>query len=103
MNPSIMSKVYSQSTKIHYVVNGFVLLTQHFGKSWVVGIVVSQPWNRRRDIILDYEINGSRYYSRNSEPGVIFRASVRYNFGRFRYRVKRNSREVADTDRNKSN
>ena len=103
MNPSTMSKVYTQSTKIHYVVNGFVLLTQHFGKSWVVGIVASQPWNRRRDIILDYEINGSRYYSRNSEPGVIFRASVRYNFGRFRYRVKRNSREVADTDRNKSN
>lgn len=103
MNPSLMSKVYTQSTKIHYVVNGFVLLTQRFGKSWIVGIIASQPWNRRNNIILDYETNGSRYYSKNSEPGMVFRASVRYNFGRFKSRVKRNSREVTDTDRQKSN
>lgn len=102
INPSLVSKVYTQSTNIHYVVNGFVVLTQRLGKSWVVGLMASRPWNRRRNIILDYETSGDHYYSRSSEPGMVFRASVRYNFGRFRSRVKRNSREVTDTDRNKS-
>ena len=99
LNPSIMSVVSTQSTRIHYVVNGFVLMTQHFGKSWVVGISINQPWYRRSNIILDYETNGHRFYSKSSEPGQVIKATVRYNFGRFRSGVKRNSRVVIDSDR----
>ena len=100
-NPSLQSLAASQSTKIHYLVNGFVGIVQNLGKGWFAGISVSEPWYVRRNIILDYEADTQCYHQIQSSPGHVFRMTIRYDFGRFRGSVKRNSRQVTDTDRSK--
>ena len=98
-NPSLQSLAAAQSIKVHYMVTGYVGIAQSLGKGWFAGISASEPWYGRRNMIVDYETDGQRYYFRQSDPGHIFRATVRYDFGRFARGVKRNSRKVTDTDR----
>lgn len=98
-NPSLQSLAASQSIKVHYLVDGFVGVVQNLGKGWFAGISVSEPWYGRRNMILDYEADTQLYHHIQSNPGHIFKMTVRYDFGRFRGRVKRNSRQVTDTDR----
>ena len=100
-NPSIISSSAAQSTRIHYIVDGFIRLYQNIGRGWFAGLSIGNPWYTRHNIITEYETEGKYYYSKNSKPGMTVRASIRYNFGRFKSGVKRNSQYITDTDRSK--
>ena len=99
-NPSIFSSATAQSTKAHYIVTGYVQFAQHFGPL-MVGLTIDEPWYNRENIITEYEADGRSFYSKQSRPAHTVRATLRYTFGRAKSSVKRNAREVRDSDRTK--
>ena len=100
VNPSILSSSSAQSTKVHYIVTGFVQFAQHFGPL-MVGLTIDKPWYNRENIITEYEADGRSFYSKQSRPAHTIGATLRYTFGRAKSSVKRNAREVRDSDRTK--
>ena len=101
VNPSSQYTLPVQSSKIHHVIKGFVQISQRFHKSWIVGLTINEPWYYTQNIISEYVADGTYFYSKHKEPGMIIKATIRYNFGRSRSSVKKNSHQISDTDRKK--
>ncbi|GEM_PF-5967162 len=103
LNPSW--QIYSASTQIirnHYMITGFLQVTQRINKSLFCGMIIKQPWYRHYNTISEFATDGHNYYSKHSERGQIIGIYLRYNFGKFRSQVKRNMQQITDKDRSKN-
>lgn len=90
----------AQMVRPHYIATGAVSYTHRFSKSLMGTLGIYNPWYRRLKTITETLVDGKDIYSVNSSPGQIAFVIIQYNFGSFRSFVKRNTRQVTDTDRN---
>ena len=91
----------AQMVRPHYIATGSVSYTHRFSKSLMGTLGIYNPWYRRLKTITETLVDGKDIYSVNSSPGQIAFVIIQYNFGHFKSFVKRNTRQVTDTDRNK--
>ena len=91
-----------QSSKRHYAFNGFLRLSQDIGANWKVYLQTSNPWYGTH-IMKTESISNDHISSQSlTMQGRTFSIGVTCNFGRFRDSVKKNSRMLNNTDRQKA-
>ena len=102
LSPQSMIERNIQSSKRHYVFDGFLRLSQDIGNDWRVYLQTSNPWYRTH-VLKTENISKDHISTQNlTMQGCTFSLGVTYNFGRFRDSVKMNSRMLNNTDRQKS-
>ena len=91
----------SQMIRPHYIATGSISYTHRFGHSLIGTLSINDPWYRRLKCVMETLVDGKEIYSVNNSPGQVICVMIQYNFGNFKSFVKRNTRQVSDTDRNK--
>ena len=92
------SGISINTTRIHYIVDGSLYLSQEIGGRYRLGLNVENIFHKNMKTINEKMSDNIYIYTRDILPGRTFTLSFSYRFGNFNDDAKRNSRHVTTTD-----